>query len=902
MPDAFAYDVFISYSHIDSAWVHGKLLPRLEAAGLRVCIDDRDFRLGAPSVTEMERAVRASRQTLLVLTPAYLGSDWTAFENLMLQTDDPLNRRLTLIPLLKETCDIPARLGIFTYADFTKGEDWQRLLAALGAPGHKDQSTPTRADWDLVHPYGMPPNFTGRFAERKMLTDWLDGNGPALFVLRALGGFGKSALVWHWLLYDVDPARWPRVVWWCFYEPAAPFDRFLARTLEYLGVDPKPLGPREQVEEILRALYQPGTLLVLDGFERELRAFAGMGAAYQGDQEGTTQDGHDRDCVSPLAEVFLRGVCSLPDLKGRVVLTTRLRPRILETRSGELLSGCGERELLALQPEDAVDFFHAEGIRGTRAEIMASCDPYGYHPLSLRFLAGLVLRDLQKPGDIAAAQKLDISGDLVQRQHHVLEQAYENLAPWQRRLLSRIACFRGAVSYEAVTAAAGENPPEKVDDSLRDFVARGLLHHDARDRRFDLHPIVRRYAYDRLRKEERQDAHRTLRDYFAAVPPPERVQALADLDPVIELYHHMVRAGTYDAAFELYRDRISRATYYQLGAYELCIELLGSLFPDGEDLPPRLNVERNQGWILNELGNSYKRAGQPRRAMLLFKRQHTIYEALENKAGFVVGLTNLADDEMEIGELRSAEAHLHQQLGLCQESDDAFQEAIGHHHLGRLLVLRGRWEEAEVEFQRALAIFEENGDVQAQSVVWAYRCLLWLSRNHAGVKSKASQSLAAAQRSLELAEETTRTLHPYPRDYVRAYWLLGAAHRETGDLTAAERHLSEALTRCRRISAVDAETDILLDLARLRLKIGDLAEARRLAEEALTITERCGYVLQGADVHLLLAQLDIDESRPDAAREHAAEARRLATCDGPPDYTYKVAYDEAGALLERLGV
>ena len=36
------------------------------------------------------------------------------------------------------------------------------------------------------------------------------------------------------------------------------------------------------------------------------------------------------------------------------------------------------------------------------------------------------------------------------------------------------------------------------------------------------------------------------------------------------------------------------------------------------------------------------------------------------------------------------------------------------------------------------------------------------------------------------------------------------------------------------------------------------------------------------------------------AKEHATEARRLATCDGPPDYTYKVAYDEAGALLAEL--
>jgi hypothetical protein len=32
----------------------------------------------------------------------------------------------------------------------------------------------------------------------------------------------------------------------------------------------------------------------------------------------------------------------------------------------------------------------------------------------------------------------------------------------------------------------------------------------------------------------------------------------------------------------------------------------------------------------------------------------------------------------------------------------------------------------------------------------------------------------------------------------------------------------------------------------------------------------------------------------------AKKARDLATCDGPPDYTYKAAYDEAGALLAQL--
>ena len=70
-----------------------------------------------------------------------------------------------------------------------------------------------------------------------------------------------------------------------------------------------------------------------------------------------------------------------------------------------------------------------------------------------------------------------------------------------------------------------------------------------------------------------------------------------------------------------------------------------------------------------------------------------------------------------------------------------------------------------------------------------------------------------------------------------------------------------------------------------------------MAEEALFITERCGYVLQGAGAHLLLAELARARGDCEAVLRHATEAKRLATCDGPPDYTHKVAYDEACAFL-----
>jgi len=79
----FEYDVFVSYSHKDREWVQKWLLPKLESAGVRVFIDFRDLKLGAPLITELERAIARSRVTLLVLTPDYLASEWTMFENLV---------------------------------------------------------------------------------------------------------------------------------------------------------------------------------------------------------------------------------------------------------------------------------------------------------------------------------------------------------------------------------------------------------------------------------------------------------------------------------------------------------------------------------------------------------------------------------------------------------------------------------------------------------------------------------------------------------------------------------------------------------------------------------------------------------------------------------------------------
>ena len=763
--------------------------------------------------------------------------------------------------------------------------------------------------WALKHPYPMPRNFTGRIAERAMLTQWLNEDKENhLFILRALGGFSKSALSWQWITHDVDIKEFPKVLWWSFYEGDASFEHFIEETLKYLKLDVLP-SKREQVDALLNGMRSQKVLLIMDGFERALRAYSSMSAAYQGDEEPKLDD-TQLDCVDVNAELFLKGICSLPNIRGKVLMTTRLTPRAIKPR-GEFMLGCREFELNAMQKADAVEFFHKQGIKGNRGEIEFACEPYGYHPLSLRLLAGRILKDFENPADIVVAQKLKIDGDIIQQKHHVLDVSYNSLPQHEQKLLSTIACFRSPVelkTIESIANGADRDPP--LRDNLHDLVDRGLLHFDDKNKKFDLHPIVRRFAYDRLTSSDRIAAHTRLVNYFDAIPKPKNVKTLEDLAPVIELYHHMVRAGNLDEAQKLLSERlVPNPLHYQFGAYQLMIELKRALFPDGEDKPPRLKDESAQAWTLNGLANSYSLSGQPRRAVPLFEKKNEMREKMGDKKNLANGLGAVASVALlPIGALSAAERNLRRQIELNREIGDERQEAIGYQELGLVLSHRGAWQAAEQVWNSGLSTYKKIGDVQSQSIIWSYRALrfLLMAREEAILDTGKSNNeyrisaIESAQRALELADETAKTEYSYPVDYMRAYWLLGAAYRENSDLEKAEENLSKTISICRQINMVYFEANILLDLARLRYAQNDFKDAQEKASEALVITERSGFVLQGADVNLFLAQYALEQENDKVkAKEYAEEAKRLATCDGPP-YYYKVAYEEAVAMLERL--
>jgi hypothetical protein len=133
MAEGFDYDVFVSYRRAepDRGWVHGRLVPRLRADGLLVCLDDDCFRLGAPLVLEMERAVQVSRYTLAVLTPRYMLSNFTELETILAEHLGLERTERRLLAVMYE--QTRPRLGMRArlYLDMTDDAQFEATVARL---------------------------------------------------------------------------------------------------------------------------------------------------------------------------------------------------------------------------------------------------------------------------------------------------------------------------------------------------------------------------------------------------------------------------------------------------------------------------------------------------------------------------------------------------------------------------------------------------------------------------------------------------------------------------------------------------------------------------------------------------------------------------------------------------
>jgi hypothetical protein len=129
-------DIFISYSHRQSDWVHKQLVPILRASQVTVAIDVEISTPGDPVPQQMGAAISDASIILLVLTDDYLASQYCQFE-----MKSALERRkrgdsLKVIGILRGDCNLPAPYSGFDsdlfvdLRDATVDSAWQALIRA----------------------------------------------------------------------------------------------------------------------------------------------------------------------------------------------------------------------------------------------------------------------------------------------------------------------------------------------------------------------------------------------------------------------------------------------------------------------------------------------------------------------------------------------------------------------------------------------------------------------------------------------------------------------------------------------------------------------------------------------------------------------------------------------------
>jgi hypothetical protein len=531
--------------------------------------------------------------------------------------------------------------------------------------------------------------FVGRKQELTVLDNWAQSS-KTVCVVEAIGGMGKSSLTWHW---TQDRAiGFDGIFWYSFYEDGTTMNDWSRHAYAYITrQNPENLkdtwkASREQLSHLLHLIRQKRYLFVMDGFERVLVAYHRWNTAQM--QDDTIDDvthifDKHRDmrmCTNPNDSNLLQLLVDSGNSK--LLMTTRLFPREFE-EAGRPRIGVERLQLKGLAPDDAQTYLR---VLGTQTTSPTTLDMFmrqlGYHTLLLRIVAGAINEFRAARGDFdrwyeRVGRDFRLTEwDAKQKRHHILKFAFDGLDSAHQRLLSQIAAFGGAVSYDTLLIlnpffkppiSALLNPMDSIafeieyihhqksletalsaeegayhraeleklqaeihayhlslesanqqtqypktteykralmqfEEMLAILEERGLLEYNRDTDLYDLHPVIRGFAYDQLDDQNRHLTHDKIVDYYTQQPRKRQTEiySLEDLKSSIQLYRALVNAGRLDDASDFFGTRLATILSYNLGAYHLIVELLSPLFLDGiTQMPSLKNFHVQLGRISN---------------------------------------------------------------------------------------------------------------------------------------------------------------------------------------------------------------------------------------------------------------------------------------------------------------
>ncbi len=690
----------------------------------------------------------------------------------------------------------------------------QNLVARLRANG----SGPPTLQHNLAQ---QLKSFVGRAGEIEDLCTLVQTE--RLVTLLGIGGVGKSRLsqaVAHNALHDFADGVW--------FVPLANVEAGVAAADRIALAMAAAIGfpitdTQTPLAELARHLADKRLLLVLDNWDHLTAAAESvLYALLQGTQLHVLATSRTRLLIDGERVIYVEG---LPVAEAVTLFVERAR-RILPT--------------FATPNEAAV-----------ASDIAAICEAVAGLPLGIELAASWVEHfSVAEIGQSIAQIEIEPAQaqGLVDRHHRlstIFEYSWRLIEPRQQRILARFAIFRSGFDRAAAAVVA--------ESSLSDLST--LIGHSLVQRvgagRYDLHPLIREFAEQKLDSADSETLHRRHSAHFlgllvASEPATRAVRLQPDFENLRSAWQEAVRTHNHSLIQQ------------SLLPFSAFISQFG-LMADGHTLLAEAVTQFSQDARHNALVAhlldrqwSFTRAIQGiGSASALLHRVLALTDELELQ---VRSHIDLANGYAEAGDWEQADYHFDQVEALTQDSPDPrfYIKAVESRIHITAIHFRGDFGAGIERLQGLLALMDDNADRLADEKDLRTRVFESLAL----VAVRYGDYALALRCGADLLARANALTHQYQK--IGYFLNIALAEQFAGMYPQAIAHNLEGLALAEKIGAAD---DMGLLKANLCLSLrqhGDYAEALAYGVEAIAILQKLGITRQEGQArnrvgHTLLA-------------------------------------------------
>lgn len=949
--------IFISYSHQDEKWKDWlkSHLSVLEKQGKLSIWDDRQIQIGDDWLPEIQNALNDAHIAILLISRHFLTSDFILGEEIPKLLQRRKTDGLRLYPLIVSPCSwrqvdwLSAMQGYpkdnKPLAGRAKHEiDEQLVLLAekiyAAAPNGESLSALMPLSPDKIQVSKLPQTQGRLFGREDELAE-LDQawrQHTHIYILEAMGGAGKTALMNQWLNnLSADGFRGAQNVYtWSFYsqgsaeDKQASADEFFNAALNWFGYQgPALLSAHDKGMKLAALIQQQRALVILDGLEP-------LQYPLQGAMAGAIRD-------QGLTTLFKQLAAHNPGL-----LFISSRQPVTELQ-GYAAAQVNPHRLAPLSPAAGIALFKAAGITGTDQELIDAVTDYQGHALSLNLLANYL--GAYEDSDIRQRTNLKALTDFPEA-HALTEHAFKVMAAYEKQLAGSADCqvlYLLGLFDRPATAGAIDSlrsaELSQLSDRLKDekiykaalnrLRAQDLLNkaNPQQPDNLDCHPLIREYFGRRLQQQNPavwQLAHQTLYEYYKNLPGKQQPDSLAEMEPLFAAIAHGCAAGMPQQALdEVYWPRVRRNNDHylckKLGAFGADLSAVAFFFEQHWQTPAAVLTDEDKAAVLNWAASDLRALGRLQEAAEPMQASLDMAIKQEDWKNAAIAAGNLSELRLTLGELSLALAVAEQSVHWADKSRDEFQcmskrttladaqhqsgdlaaaaenfaaaealqkqrqaeypqlYALGGFRYCDLLLTRGEWREVLRRAEQTLEYRHEN---------WyslLHIALDQLSLGRAYLQQAISLGIPATENNpSRQAWQNAAAARDCPLENLRLPERIGDSSSDTASLSAlqqTENRLNQALVGLRKAGAEHHLPRGLLALAgyrRVALSLNpeeskpNLEPALQYLQECRGIAERSGMRLFLADYHLEAARLATVIKQP-VLKQTAAEHKAAAS-------------------------